>query len=499
MIDNLALGLGAAATPINIGVALIGCLLGTMIGVLPGIGAVATLAMLMPITYGLDPLTGLIMLAAIYYGAQYGGSTTAILVNMPGESSSVVTCLDGYHMAQKGRAGAALTVAALGSLFAGVVGTLVIAGFGPMLAKASQSFQSPEYFALMVFGLIGSIVLASGSLLKAVGMIFLGLLFGLVGTDATSGTMRYAFGQANLFEGIDFVVMALGLFGLPEILRNLEGNADSERSRIATVGSLFPSRAEWRRAIPAALRGTGLGAVLGILPGGGSVLASFASYAVEKQVSGQPQSFGTGRIEGVAGPESANNAAAQTAFIPMLSLGIPSHPVMALMMGAMMVHGISPGSGLIDKQPVLFWGMVASMLIGNLMLVIINLPMIGIWVKLLRVPYRLLFPAIAIFCCIGIYSVRGEAFDLWLAAGVTVLGYLFHRLNCEPAPFLLAFVLGPMMEENLRRSMLLSRGSVSIFLDRPICLALLLLSVLLLMVAVLPRVRKRREETFAED
>ncbi len=498
LFQHLSTGFGAALTLSNLGFALIGCLLGTLIGVLPGLGAVATVAMLLPVTYGLDPLSGMIMLASIYYGAQYGGSTTAILVNLPGESSSVVTCLDGYRMARNGRAGAALSVAALGSLFAGIVGTLFIAGLGPLLAGVSQRFNSPEYFALMVFGLIGSVVLANGSVLKAIAMVFLGLLVGLVGIDVTSGTLRYTFGSLQLYDGIGFVVLALGFFGIPEIMSNLEKPASTRSVMVASYDSLMPTREEARRAVPASIRGTLLGSFLGILPGGGGILAAFSSYALEKRVSKTPERFGTGMVEGVAGPESANNAAAQTAFIPMLTLGIPSHPVMALMMGALLVHGMAPGSSIMVNQPVLFWGLVASMFIGNLMLVIINLPMIGIWVQLLKVPYRLLFPAVLIFCCIGIYSVNNSAFEVMLAAFVATLGYVFYKLGCEPAPFLLAVVLGPMMEENLRRSMTLSRGDPAIFVERPICLALLALSALLVALIALPSIRKRREETFVE-
>ncbi|NTI78479.1 tripartite tricarboxylate transporter permease [Rhizobium rhizogenes] len=499
LLDNLALGFEAAGTLQNLGFALIGCLLGTLIGVLPGIGAVATVAMLLPISYGLEPLSGLIMLASIYYGAQYGGSTAAILLNVPGESSSVVTCIDGYRMAQNGRGGAALTVAALGSLFAGIVGTIAIGAFGPVLARVSQGFNSPEYFALMVFGLVGAVVLANGSVLKAVAMIFLGLLLGLVGTDITSGTSRYAFGQVQLFDGIGFVVLALAMFGFPEIILNLERRLNEDLPTVQSYDTLMPSREEFRRAAPASLRGTLLGAILGILPGGGGILASFASYALEKRISRHPQRFGSGMIEGVAGPESANNAAAQTAFIPMLTLGIPSHPVMALMMGAMLIHGIAPGSSVMKNQPELFWGMVASMFIGNVMLVIINLPLVGLWVRFLKVPYRLLYPAIVIFCCIGIYSVNYSTFEVLLTSAFAVLGYFFYKTGCEPAPFLLAFVLGPMMEENLRRSMMLARGNPAIFVERPICLALLVFSALLIVVVALPALRRRRDETFAEE
>jgi len=497
ILGNLAIGFGAAATPLNLGFCLIGVLLGTAIGVLPGIGPIATIAMLLPITYGAPPLGALIMLAGIYYGAQYGGSTTAILVNLPGESSSVVTCLDGYQMARKGRAGAALSIAAVGSLVAGCVGTLVLAGFAPMLARVSDSFLSPEYCALMTFGLVAAVVLAHGSALKAVAMVFLGLLLGIVGTDVQSGVVRYTFGISELYDGIDFVPLAIGLFGLSEIMRNLDQSA-MERQIRHVVGSLWPTREEVRQAWPAVLRGTGLGALLGILPGGGAVLSSFASYVLEKRLSRTPERFGTGAPEGVAGPESANNAAAQTSFIPLLTLGIPSNPVMALMMGAMVIQGIAPGTAVITEHPELFWGMTASMWIGNLMLIIINLPLIGIWVRMLQVPYRILFPCILVLCCVGSYSAQLSPTLIFLLAIFAVLGYVFVKLGCEGAPFILGFVLGPLMEENLRRSLVLSGGNPIIFVERPISLALLLASLFLIALIVMPRFRRTREEAFQE-
>jgi TctA family transporter len=497
VLQHLATGFGAAASPINLMFCLFGCLIGTLIGVLPGIGPLATVAMLLPITFGLSPLGALIMLAGIYYGAQYGGSTTAILMNLPGESSSVVTCIDGYRMAQNGRAGAALTVAALGSFFAGCVGTLLIAAFAPMLAKFAEQFRSPEYFSLMLFGLIAAVVLAHGSVLKAIGMIVLGLLMGLVGTEAQSGTIRFTFGASDLYDGIDFVPLAMGLFGFAEIMTNLD-RSDIGRSLAARVASLWPTRTEIRRAIPAAIRGTGMGCLLGILPGGGAVLSSFASYTLEKKLSRQPQEFGQGAVEGVAGPESANNAGAQTSFIPLLTLGIPSNPMMAIMMGAMTIQGIAPGSALISERPQLFWGMIASMWLGNLMLVVINLPLIGLWVRLLLLPYRLLFPCILVFCCVGAYSLGNSTFVIMLMAGFALLGYVFSKLGCEGAPFLLGFVLGPLMEENFRRSMVLSFGDPLIFVQRPISLLLLIASVGLLLLIILPQVRATRDVAFQE-
>ncbi len=497
LLANLQLGFGVALTLQNILYCFVGVLLGTLIGVLPGIGPVATIAMLLPATYALPPVSALIMLAGIYYGAQYGGSTTAILVNLPGESSSVVTCLDGHAMAQQGRAGPALAIAALGSFFAGTVSTLILALFAPPLAELAFHFGSAEYFSLMVLGLIAAIVLARGSLIKAIAMIILGLLLGLVGADTNTGQFRFTFGLPQLSDGIGFVVVAMGLFGFSEIIVNLERRAKREVV-MAKITSLMPTRADFAASWKAVLRGTGLGALLGILPGGGAVLGSFAAYALEKKLAKDPSRFGQGAIEGVAAPESANNAGAQTSFIPLLTLGIPSNAVMALMIGAMTIHGITPGPQVMTQRPELFWGMIASMWIGNFLLVILNLPLIGLWVKLLSVPYRFLYPAILLFCCIGVYSLNNSAFDVGLALLFGVLGYLFIKLDCEPAPLLLGFVLGPMMEEHLRRAMLLSRGDPGVFVQRPLSLVLLLIALGLLIAVVLPAVRKKREQAFQE-
>ena len=497
LLANLQLGFGVALTLQNILYCFVGVLLGTLIGVLPGIGPVATIAMLLPATYALPPVSALIMLAGIYYGAQYGGSTTAILVNLPGESSSVVTCLDGHAMAQQGRAGPALAIAALGSFFAGTVSTLILALFAPPLAELAFHFGSAEYFSLMVLGLIAAIVLARGSLIKAIAMIILGLLLGLVGADTNTGQFRFTFGLPQLSDGIGFVVVAMGLFGFSEIIVNLERRAKREVV-MAKITSLMPTRADFAASWKAVLRGTGLGALLGILPGGGAVLGSFAAYTLEKKLAKDPSRFGQGAIEGVAAPESANNAGAQTSFIPLLTLGIPSNAVMALMIGAMTIHGITPGPQVMTQRPELFWGMIASMWIGNFLLVILNLPLIGLWVKLLSVPYRFLYPAILLFCCIGVYSLNNSAFDVGLALLFGVLGYLFIKLDCEPAPLLLGFVLGPMMEEHLRRAMLLSRGDPGVFVQRPLSLVLLLIALGLLIAVVLPAVRKKREQAFQE-
>ncbi|MGQ0511140.1 MAG: tripartite tricarboxylate transporter permease [Betaproteobacteria bacterium] len=496
--SNLALGFGVALSPFNLMMCLLGVVLGTLIGVLPGVGPVATIAMLLPITFNLDPIGALIMLAGIYYGAQYGGSTTAILVNLPGESSSVVTCLDGYQMARQGRAGPALATAAIGSFFAGTFATVVVALFAPPLAEVALKFGPSEYFSLMVLGLVAATVLASGSLIKAIAMVLLGLLLGLVGTDVNSGVLRFAFGVSELADGIGFVVVAMGMFGLAEIIVNLE---QKEHREVFTskVGRLMPTREDFKRMTPAILRGTVLGSALGILPGGGALLSSFAAYTVEKKMSKYPDQFGKGAIEGVAGPESANNAGAQTSFIPLLTLGIPGNAVMALMIGAMMIQGIAPGPQVMTERPQLFWGMIASMWVGNLMLVVLNLPMIGIWIKLLTVPYRILYPAILTFMCIGVFSLSNNPFDVLIMAFFGVLGYICAKLACEPAPMILGFILGPLMEENLRRAMLLSRGDPLVFFQKPISATFLVISIVLLVIVALPALRKSRDEAFAGD
>jgi TctA family transporter len=499
ILQNLWLGASVAFAPGNLLFALVGCLVGTLVGVLPGLGPLATMAMLLPITYYLPPESSLIMLAGIYYGAQYGGSTTAILVNLPGESSSAVTCIDGYQMAKQGRAGSALAVAALASFFAGTVATVLIALFAPPLSSVGLSFNPPDYFSLMVLGLVGAMVLANGSILKALGMICLGLLLGLVGTDVNTGAQRYAFGITELADGLDFVPVAMGIFGLGEIVANLRRGDDEDRSVVSQkISRLWPTADDFRRAWPATIRGTAIGSLLGILPGGGALLSSFAAYTVEKRVSRTPKRFGKGAIEGVAGPESANNAGAQTSFIPMLTLGIPSNVVMAMMIGAMTIQGITPGPTVMTERPQLFWGMIVSMWVGNLMLVVINLPLIGMWVKLLSVPYRILFPIIIVICGIGVYSVHNSTTDVVITAALGLLGYVMIRLGCEPAPMALGFVLGPLMEENLRRSMLLSRGDPLVFLTRPISATLLAVSLFLLLMLLLPTLRKQREVAFQE-
>ena len=498
LITNIGLGLSTALTPLNMLYCLAGVFLGTLIGVLPGLGPTATIAMLLPVTFTLPPVSSLIMLAGIYYGSQYGGSTTSILVNVPGEAASVVTALDGYQMARKGRAGVALATSAIGSFFAGTVATVILALFAPPLAEIALKFGPAEFFSLMVLGLLASLVLARGSLLHATGMVVLGLLLGLVGSDVNTGTQRFTFGIPQLADGIGFVVVAMGMFGIAEIIRNLE-NENDRSLLVSKITHLMPSKEDWKRMIAPILRGTAIGSVLGILPGSGSILGSFAAYAIEKKVSPRSAEFGQGAIEGVAAPESANNAGAQTSFIPMLTLGIPANPVMALMIGAMIIQGIQPGPSVITEQPALFWGIIVSMWIGNLFLVVLNLPLIGMWVKLVSVPYQYLFPAILVFCGIGVFSLNNMEFDVYLMAVFGVLGYVFVKLDCEPAPMLLAFILGPMMEEYMRRALLLSRGDPMIFLTRPISATMLALAALAIIVASLPMFYKKREEAFKED
>lgn len=500
LISNLMLGFDTALSLQNILYCTIGVTIGTLIGVLPGMGPVATVAMLLPATYALPPTSALIMLAGIYYGASYGGSTTAILVNIPGEASAVVTCLDGHMMAKRGRAGSALGIAALGSFFAGCVATLLIAAFAPPLTKLAFQFGPAEYFSLMVLGLVSATVLATGSLLKAICMVLLGLLLGLIGTDVNSGAFRFTFGIDELQDGIDFVPLSMGLFGFAEIMRNLEGNMS--RSLVPNkVKNILPSWQEIKVSVGPIVRGTALGSILGVLPGGGALLSSFASYTAEKKLAGDKADppFGYGNIRGVAGPESANNAGAQTSFVPMLTLGIPSNAVMALMIGAMMIHDIVPGPQVMQSDPGLFWGLIISMWIGNLILVVLNLPMIGVWVQLLRVPYRWLFPAILVFCCIGVYSINNNVWDVWIAIFFGFAGYVFGKLGCETAPLVLGFILGPMMEENLRRAMLLSRGDPSVFVSSPISCGLLIAAVLMVFLVAAPAFRKTREVAFKED
>lgn len=498
LLDNLALGFQTAFSLQNLLYALFGCLLGTLIGILPGLGPLATISMLLPFTFGLEPVAALIMLSGIYYGAAYGGSTTSILLNVPGESSSAVTAIDGYQMAKRGRAGAAIAIAAIGSFFAGCVGTLVIALVSEPLAELAFRFGSAEYFSLMVLGLIGAVSLSSGPIFVALGMIIFGTILGTVGMDISSGYQRFTFGFSGLWEGIDFLVLAVGFFALGEILASLSSDSNSP-SMTRSIEGLFPTREDFKRATPAVLRGTLLGSVLGVLPGAGMTLASFFSYSLEKKVSRYSSEMGTGAIEGVAGPESANNAAAQTAFIPTLTLGIPGSATMALMLGAMVMHDIQPGPRVMTTNPELFWGLIVSMWVGNLMLVVLNLPLVGVWVKLLTIPYKVLYPAILLFSCIGVFATNLSAFDVYLAAIAGGVGYFFKKMDCEPAPLILGFVLGPLLEQNFKRALVLSEGSFWPFVQSPISLTFLSLAVIVAVLSSLPSIRKRKDAIIAED
>jgi putative tricarboxylic transport membrane protein len=497
MFANLGLGFQVALTLKNIGLCFMGCLIGTLVGVLPGVGPVATIAILLPITLSLDPTGALIMLAGIYYGAQYGGSTTAILVNIPGEATAVVTAIDGHAMAKRGEAGLALGYAAVGSFIAGSIATLLIAALGEPMTRLGLLFGPAEYFSLMIMGLVLAVVLARGSLLKAIAMIAVGVLLSTVGTDIETGRERLTFDLEMLYDGLEFAVLAMGLFGFAEILKNLQ-NPEARDVVRAKIGRLLPSLRELRENLPAMLRGAGLGSVLGILPGNGAILAPFASYALEKRISARPGTFGRGAPAGVAGPESANNAGAQTSFIPLLTLGLPPNAVMALMVGAMLIQGIIPGPQVIERNPDLFWGLIASMWVGNLMLLVINLPLVGLWVRLLRVPYRLLFPAIVLFCCIGIYSIGNTADMVYLTAVFGLVGYVLHKLDFEPAPLALGFVLGRLLEEKLRQALIISGGDPMVFLGSPLSATLLVIGLAALAAAMLPSLRARREEVFKE-
>jgi TctA family transporter len=497
LIDNLALGFSTALSLHNLLFCFLGVIIGTLVGVLPGISPLNTTAILLPFTFGLPPASAMIMLAGIFYGAQYGGSTTAILVNVPGETSAVMTCQDGYQMARQGRAGPALAIAAVGSFFAGTVATLVIALLSAPLAALAMKFTAPEYFSLLVMGLIAAVVLAHGSPFKAIAMMLMGVLTGLVGIDVNSGVPRLTFGIPDIADGMDFVPVVVGLFGIGEVIANL-GTSQDHSILSGKIKNLMPTWPDLKAAFPAMLRGTCVGTMLGILPGGGAALPPFAAYALEKKVSRHPERFGTGVIEGVASPESANNAGAQTSFIPLLTMGIPTNPLMALMIGALMIQGIQPGPSVIREQPTLYWGVVASMWIGNLMLVVINLPLVGMWVSLLRIPYRLLFPAIILFCCIGAYASSNSVFSVWLMLGWGALGYFFNKVGVQPAPMVLGFVLGTMLEENFRRAMLLSGGDPMVFVQRPISATLLAVALILLAILIFPAIRRKREEVLQE-
>ncbi len=494
LFHNLSLGFSVALTLQNVLFCFTGCALGTLIGVLPGIGPLATIAMLLPLTYTIPPIGALIMLAGIYYGAQYGGSITAILVNLPGETSSVITCIDGYQMARNGRAGAALAISAIASFFAGTVCTVVIALFGPPIAEMALQFGSPEYFSLMLMGLVAAAALSQeGGMLQSLAMVAMGLLFGIVGSDVESGVKRFTFGFFELADGLGFVVIAVGMFAVSEIICNLSVPPEKRVVFTSKVGSIYPTLHELKQSIAPILRGTALGSFFGVLPGTGPAVASFSSYMFEKKIAKDPSRFGQGAIEGVAGPEAANNADVQCKFIPMLTLGIPASATAALMLGAMMIHGIAPGPQVMIQKPALFWGLIASMWVGNLMLVLLNLPLIGIWVRLLRVPYRVLFPAIVTFSAIGVYSTNNLSFDVYLTAIFGVVAVVWVVLELNPLPMLLGLVLGPMMEETLRRALQISEGNVAIFVTRPLSLAFIVVTVLIVGVTIMPLLHRKGE------
>jgi len=499
ILHNLILGFSTALTPENLFYCFAGVLLGTFIGVLPGLGPTATIAMLLPITYYLSPTASLIMLAGIYYGSQYGGSTTAILMNLPGEVSSSVTAIDGYQLARKGKAGTALAIAAIGSFIAGTFATFVIALAAMPLSDIALSFGSAEYFSLILLGIVISTTLAHGSMVRGMAMILTGMLFGLVGTDPETGMFRFTFGMIELSDGVETVAVALGIFGLSEILRNLEQNASTGAITTAKITSLMPSRVDLKKSAGPIMRGSVLGAVMGVLPGGGSILSAFSSYALEKKLSRHPEQFGHGAIEGVAAPESANNAGAQTSFIPMLTLGIPPNALMALMAGALMIQGITPGPNVVYQQPELFWGLIASMWIGNAMLVILNLPLVGLWVSLLKIPYSIMLPAIVVFSTLGVYTVNNSGFDLYTLLFFGLAGYLFRRFDCEVAPFLIGFVLSGLLETHFRRALSFSSGNLDTFITHPISAGILAVAALVILLVAMPSVRKTREVAFADS
>lgn len=498
LMSNLGLGFTTVLTFQNLVYSFFGVLLGTLIGVLPGLGPLVAIAVLLPFTFALDPVSSMIMLAGIFYGAQYGGSTTAILINLPGEASSIVTTLDGHEMAKQGHAGKALSTAAIGSFFAGCVATVIIGVFAPPLAKLAFQFGPAEYFSLMVCGLIVSVVLASGSLVKALGMMVLGLLLGIIGTDSQTGIQRFTFGMPELADGLNVAAIAMGLFGLGEIIRNLETQKEGAM-QVAKVTSLMPTRADLKAIFAPMVRGTFLGSLLGVLPGGGALLASFSAYALEKKLSPTPEKFGKGAIAGVAAPEAANNAGAQTSFIPMLTLGIPSNPVMALMISALVIQGIEPGPAVITEHPALFWGVIASMWVGNLMLLVLNLPLVGLWVKLVSIPYKYLFPTVIVFACIGVFSISNSAVAVMTMAGFGMFGYILRKLECEPAPMILGFILGPMMEGHMQRALLIARGDPLVFLREPISAGLLILAAIALALVLLPSFRKTRDLALVDE
>jgi putative tricarboxylic transport membrane protein len=498
LLSQLALGFAVALQPVNLLYCFAGVFIGTLIGVLPGIGPVGAMSLLLPVTFKATPEAAIIMLAGIYYGSMYGGSTTSILVNIPGEAASVVTCLDGYQMARKGRAGPALGMCAFGSFIGGTVGLIGLILLAPPLSKFALAFGPPEYFSLMVLGLTILVYLAHGSMAKALIMAGFGMVLGLIGLDSITGQPRLTFDRLELVDGVGLAPIVMGLFGVGEVLINVEQQLrrDVFQTRIK---NLLPGVRDWLDSALPMARGSVIGFLLGILPGGGAVISSFLSYAVEKRLAREPERFGQGAIEGVAGPETANNAATSGAFIPLMTLGVPPNVIMAMLLGAFMVHGVTPGPLMMTTNPALFWGVIASMYIGNIMLLVLNLPLIGMWVQVLKVPYRILFPLILLFCVIGVYSIGNSVFDIYVMIAFGLIGYLMKKFGYEGAPLVLAFVLGPLLENNLRKSLILSQGDFSIFLLRPISAACLLLALFLLLSPLLPTLRKRREVIALEE
>jgi putative tricarboxylic transport membrane protein len=488
-LQNLLLGFSVALAPSILFYAFVGCVIGTMVGMLPGVGPLAGISLLLPATFGLDATRAIVMLAGIYYGAMYGGSTTSILMRIPGEAASVMTCIDGYAMARKGRAGAALAIAAVGSYVAGSVSVVALMFMAPPLAAFALRFGPPEYFALLLLGLLVLAYMSSGSMLKSLAMAALGLLLGMIGIDQMTGYFRFAYGVVELGDGIGVVPVAVGLFGLSEILLTAGGGQPAPVAR-PQLRDLLPTRQEWRQTWWPMWRGTGLGFLIGIIPGSAHVISSFVSYAVERKLSRTPEEFGRGAVAGVAGPESANNAATSGAFVPMLALGVPSGPIPAVMLAAMMVHGVSPGPMLISQQPQLFWGFIASMYVGNVVLLILNLPLVGLFVNLLRVPYPLLYPGILLFSILGVYAVNGSVVDIWIMVAMGVLGYILRKLDFETAPIVLGLVLAPMIEMSLRQSLAMSDGHYSIFLTRPIATTLLGIGLVLLLLSLRPLISR---------
>jgi putative tricarboxylic transport membrane protein len=492
MFQGLAEGFGIAFTLTNLTFALIGALLGTIVGILPGLGPAATISLLLPLSFKIgSPVTSIIMMAGIFYGAMYGGSTTSILVNIPGEAASVVTCIDGYQMALKGRAGPALGIAAIGSFIAGTIGVIGLTFVAPPLAEFALKFGPPEYFALTLLGLLMATILGGSSVVKGLIVVVLGLLLGSVGLDPISGAIRFTWGFFMLQEGVDFVTLAMGMFGIGEILINLEKELTTELVT-RKITHLWPTLKDWAESKWAILRGSFIGFFIGILPGGGAVISSLVSYAVEKKVSKHPEEFGKGAIQGVAGPESANNSAASASFIPLLTLGIPGNASIAMIFAALLIQGVQPGPFLITERPDVFWGVVASMYIGNVMLLVLNLPMVGMWVQLLRVPYAILAPIIVLFCCVGVYSVRNTVFDIWVMGIFGIIGYLFRKVSLEPGPLILAFVLGPILERSLRQALLISAGSPFIFFKRPISGTIMGFLLIFIILQIFTRFRRRR-------